>query len=64
MAKKLKYRIVTDNYNGYEAQWRPWWSPIWFVMDDMGTGTNTFKTVEEAKAFIEKKRKKESSQEK
>ncbi len=26
----MKYRIVTDNYLGYEAQVRYWWSwPFW-----------------------------------
>jgi hypothetical protein len=27
---KNKYRIVRDGYAGYEAQFRPWWSPFWF----------------------------------
>jgi len=25
-----KYRIVRGIYNGYIAQWRYWWLPIWF----------------------------------
>ena len=27
---KTKYRIVRDSYAGFEAQYRPWWSPFWF----------------------------------
>jgi hypothetical protein len=24
-----RYRVVRDSYLGYEAQFRPWWSPFW-----------------------------------
>lgn len=41
-----KYRIVTDNYAGFEVQsWR-WWWPFWI----QGT-TNTHVTVEDAEAY-------------
>jgi radical SAM superfamily enzyme len=43
-----KYRIVTDQYSGYEVQKRYlfifWFQPI----------TNTFDTIEKAKLYIEK----------
>lgn len=46
--KLRMYRIVTDNYLGYEAQvWRAWF-PFWVQIGH----TNTFKTVEEAENFI------------
>jgi hypothetical protein len=40
--RKTKYRVVRDSYNGYEAQFRPWWSPIWFQC----FGTNTEPSLE------------------
>lgn len=53
---KHKYRVVTDIYSGYEAQVKFWWFPFaWFQMDG-GGGTNTFKSVEAAEAFIHRKR--------
>jgi len=45
-----KYRIVCDEYNGYEAQFRYWWMPFYvqcFV-------TNTATSIEKSKAIIEK----------
>lgn len=46
-----RYRIVRDNYAGYEVQsWR-WWFPFWV----QGT-TNTHRTVERAKQYIEYKK--------
>jgi hypothetical protein len=46
-----KYRIVRDKYSGYEAQYRPWWFPIWVELDKagIGNGTNTCKTIERAR---------------
>lgn len=49
-----KYRIVRDRHLGYEYEcqvWRLWW-PFWTQMGNMGYGTNTHRTIEEAKAFI------------
>jgi hypothetical protein len=42
--KLSKYRVVKDNYNGYEVQvWR-WWFPFWCELG----GTNSFESLEEA----------------
>ena len=41
---KTKYRVVTDNYLGYEAQYRPWFLPFWQQLN----GTNTHPTIEKA----------------
>jgi hypothetical protein len=44
---KNRYRIVTDDYAGYEVQvWRCWW-PFWW----QAGFANTFLTVEDAEAF-------------
>jgi hypothetical protein len=47
--KLSRYRVVRDNFAGYEVQkWR-WWFPVW-----MECGwCNTHVSVEKAKAFIE-----------
>ena len=46
--KLKKYRIVRDNYLGYEAQiWRLWW-PFWTEIKN----NNTHQTIEEAERFI------------
>jgi hypothetical protein len=48
--KTRKYRIVRDNYAGYECQiWRIWW-PFWVQMGS----TNTHGTLERAEEYIEK----------
>ncbi len=41
---KTKYRVVTDNYLGYEAQYKPWFLPFWQQLN----GANTRSTIEEA----------------
>lgn len=47
------YRIVKDNYLGYEAQVRYSWFPfVWFQMNDF-YWINTWPTVEHALHFIE-----------
>lgn len=39
-----RYRVVRDNYNGYEAQvWRVWW-PFWVMVN----GCNTVPSVDMA----------------
>ncbi len=54
---KNQYRIVSDNYCGYECQVKRWWFPIvWFEMNHQGFA-NTFPTLERAKKFIESNRK-------
>ena len=46
--KIRKYRIVRDNYSGYECQiWRIWW-PFWIQME-----INTHSTLERAEEYIE-----------
>lgn len=42
-----KYRVVRDRYLGYEAQFRPWWSPIWLQC----YGVNTSRTLDRAEAL-------------
>lgn len=44
---KNKYRIVTDNYAGFEVQIKYWWWFGWHL-----TERNTFFTVERAKKYI------------
>jgi len=45
-----KYRIVADDFAGYECQcWRLWW-PFWIEMN----GTNTHSSLDAAKKYIEK----------
>jgi hypothetical protein len=46
---KTKYRIVRDQYMGYEVQYKCWWFPFWV---EHGF-TNTHKTIEEARGYID-----------
>ena len=46
---KTKYRVVGDNYLGYECQIRYWWFPIWVQLG----GVNTWSTLASAKRNIE-----------
>lgn len=41
-----KYRIVTDNYSGFEVQTWRWWWPFWIQ-----GATNTHRSVEAAEAY-------------
>lgn len=45
---KTRYRIVTDRFNGYEVQHRPWWCPFYYM-----PYTNTFHSVERAEQAAE-----------
>ena len=47
---KRQFRIVTDNYAGYEVQVRRWYFPFWQQIDF----TSTHITVSSAEKFIEK----------
>lgn len=48
------YRVVTDNYRGFEVQYRtPWW-PFWQQCGCRGKGINTHRTLEEAEEFARK----------
>lgn len=50
--KLKKYRIVADDYNGYECQcWRLWF-PFWIQMTEYGSFCNSFRDLSSAKAFI------------
>jgi hypothetical protein len=42
-----RYRIVTDNFLGFEVQKWVWWFPIW-----REPITNTHSTVEKAKVWL------------
>ena len=45
-----KFRIVTDDYAGYEVQsWR-WWFPFWVQCWDYGP-INTWPSIHEAETF-------------
>jgi hypothetical protein len=47
--KVVRYRIVKDNYSGYECQkWRLWF-PFWLQMGF----SNTYPSIEQAIKFIE-----------
>lgn len=48
---KHKYRIVRDNYCGYEAQVKYWYWPFSWVQLQ---GTNTHLTADLAEAYINK----------
>ena len=48
MNMKTKYRIVTDNYAGFECQVKHWWFPFWIQLNF----ANTFYSLEKAKNFI------------
>ena len=45
-----RYRIVTDNHNGFEAQVRYWFFPVWLEAG----GTISFSTSDGAEEYIEK----------
>ena len=50
---KRRYRIVRDNYLGYEVQSRIWWFPFWLECRSRIGISNTHHTIEKAKEFIE-----------
>lgn len=43
---KNKYRIVRDNYAGYEVQIKRWWFPFWIQVD-----FNTHYSIECAESY-------------
>ena len=45
-----KYRIVTDNFSGYEAQFKRWWCPCWLPCGVI----NTSATVEMARKVCDR----------
>ena len=48
---KTKYRVVTDNYLGYEAQYRPWFLPFWRQLNGINTHPTIENALEMCKAF-------------
>jgi len=44
---KPRYRIVTDNYAGYQVQVWHWWWPFWV----QAAFSNTHSTLERARKF-------------
>jgi len=58
MNTKNFYRVVSDDYNGYEAQVKFWWFPFWwFQLWAKNSICNTWMTLEEAQSFINNKTK-------
>lgn len=54
--RKNRYRIVTDNFGGYQAQVKFWWLPlVWFPMHQKGSTCNSFYILEDVEKFIKKK---------
>lgn len=54
---KTQYRVVTDNYAGYEVQYKPWWWPFWRQVDGPGKyKVNTFISLEAARDYANKLR--------
>ena len=51
---KNKYRVVTDNYAGYESQIKYWWFP--FIWVQVG-GVNTHRKLEQAIKYVENQNK-------
>lgn len=51
MNRQPRYRIVRDNYSGFEAQVKYWWWPFWLQIDYI-TGCNTSYTVEQAREVV------------
>lgn len=50
---RTRYRIVTDSWSGFEAQYRPWWSPVWIAIPLGEYSSNTSWTVEQAERVIQ-----------
>lgn len=43
----MKYRIVRDNYAGYEVQLKRWWWPFWYQKGFI----NTFSSIDRARNY-------------
>jgi len=56
--RKVKYRIVTDNYLGFEVQKKVWFWPFWFQLDNLFNtgifGINTYPSIEQAEKLIDR----------
>ena len=47
---RTRYRIVLDTYSGFEAQYRPWWSPCYLQIG----GTNTSSSLADARKIVDR----------
>jgi hypothetical protein len=48
----IRYRIVRDNENGYEVQFKRRWWPFWLQCGvPGGRGLNSWSTIEQAERF-------------
>ena len=51
---KKKYRIVSDNYSGFEVQKKIWWFPFWLqISGSYGANANTSRTILIAEELIQ-----------
>lgn len=51
---KNHYRVVEDDFAGYEVQIKRWWFPFWMqIGSNFSSFINTNITIEEAKKLIE-----------
>jgi len=48
-----KYRIVKDNYNGFEAQYKPWYLWYWLQVPKYCGLVNSSRTIDDAVAIAE-----------
>lgn len=53
---RTRYRIVTDKYLGFEAQYRYWWSPLWLQVGFSNTHSSEREAIDFIKRKIKKKR--------
>lgn len=49
---KNRYRIITDNYSGFEAQVKYWFFPIMWLQIGVQGFSNTSTTIKQAEAVI------------
>lgn len=49
-----RYRIVTDNYCGFEVQVKRWWCPFWVQCHGEHGPANTWPSVEKAEEFAKR----------
>ena len=51
---KRQYRIVTDNFGGFEVQKRLWYYPFWFqIRSEKRHCVNTHISIEQSEKLIE-----------
>lgn len=51
---KTKWRVVTDNYKGYEVQKKFWWFPFWLQVSHINgdVGYNSFLYLDSAVHYM------------